>query len=137
MEGQVDKYSDQLRLLSIFHYIFGGLTGLLSCIPLIHIVLGIIFLLFPDQMTSDSGQTPPAWFGWIFIIIGTFVMALGWTFTIFVITAGRSLAKRKRHTLCVIIGAISCIFFPLGTILGVFTLIIITKPEVKELFTKP
>jgi hypothetical protein len=134
MEGQVDKYSDQLRLLSIFHYIFGGLMGLLSCIPIIHIVLGIVFLMFPDKMVSESGEVMPPFFGWIFIVVGSLVMAAGWTFSVSAIFAGRFLVRRRKHLFCIAVAAISCVFFPLGTVLGVFTLVIITKPEVKALF---
>ena len=135
MGEQVDKYSERLRLLSIFHYIFGGLTGLLSCIPIIHIVLGIVFLMFPDKMVSESGEAMPSFFGWLFIIIGTLVMTSGWAFSICAICAGKFIARRKKHLFCIIIAALSCLFFPLGTILGVFTLIILTNSEVKALFT--
>ncbi|MBN2484166.1 MAG: hypothetical protein JXD21_08220 [Candidatus Omnitrophica bacterium] len=129
-----DKYSDQLRLLSIFHYIFGALTGFMSCIPIIHIVLGIVFVMFPDKMVSESGETMPAFFGWIFVIAGALAMAAGWAFSVCAILAGRYLVRRRKHLFCIIVAAISCLFFPLGTVLGVFTLIIITKPEVKALF---
>jgi hypothetical protein len=30
--------------------------------------------------------------------------------------------------------AISCIFMPFGTVLGVFTIIVLLRPSVKELF---
>jgi hypothetical protein len=59
---------------------------------------------------------------------------MGWIFAGFVITAGRFLAKRKHHTFCVVMGAVECIFMPFGTVLGVFTLIVLTRESVKHLF---
>ena len=32
--------------------------------------------------------------------------------------------------------AISCAFMPFGTVLGIFTLIVLTKPPVKSLFAR-
>jgi hypothetical protein len=51
--------------------------------------------------------------------------------------AGRSLAARKRYTFCIIVAAISCTFFPLGTALGVFTILVLSRPSVKALFENP
>ena len=39
-----------------------------------------------------------------------------------------------RQTFCVVVAAISCCFTPLGTVLGVFTLIVLFRPSVKALF---
>ncbi len=42
------------------------------------------------------------------------------------------------RTFVIVIAALSCAFFPFGTVLGVFTIIILSKPEVKSLFqTQP
>jgi hypothetical protein len=30
-----------LRLLSIFHFVVGGIVGLVACLPLIHLAVGI------------------------------------------------------------------------------------------------
>ena len=36
--------------------------------------------------------------------------------------------------LCLVVGALECMMMPFGTVLGVFTLIALTKPSVKALF---
>ncbi len=38
----MDQDLEHLRLLSIFHYVVGGIAGLFACFPCIHLVLGII-----------------------------------------------------------------------------------------------
>jgi hypothetical protein len=52
----------------------------------------------------------------------------------FLAIAGRCLARARHWTFCVVMAAISCAFFPFGTVLGVFTIVALAKPEAKELF---
>ena len=52
------------------------------------------------------------------------------------ILAGRFLAARRRHLFCIVIAGIACMFMPMGTVLGIFTIIVLMRPSVKELFTE-
>jgi hypothetical protein len=132
----VSQDGEHLRLLSIFHYVVGGFLAFLGCFPLVHVGIGLLFLLNPAFLTANHPPPPfpTEFFGLFFVVIGgTFVIA-GWTLAALVITAGRFLSRRKHHTFCVVVGAVSCAFFPFGTALGVFTLIVLLRPAVKELF---
>jgi len=51
-----------------------------------------------------------------------------------VLFAGRCLSRRKNHLLCLIVAGVSCLFVPMGTVLGVFSIIVLMRPSVKELF---
>jgi len=116
-----------LRLLSVFHYVVGGLVALFACIPLIHLTIGIAILV-------GAIDDAPALAGLIMVIMAMFFIIVGWTLGVFIIIAGRCLAKRKHYMFCLVIAAISCIFMPFGTVLGVFTIIVLMRPSVKELF---
>ena len=72
--------------------------------------------------------------GEIFVIMGGTIMVLGWVYAGCVIYAGRCLAKRKRYLYCLVMAGICCLFFPFGTALGVFAIIVLIRPSVKELF---
>jgi disulfide bond formation protein DsbB len=48
--------------------------------------------------------------------------------------AGRCLAQRRRYLLCMVVAGIACIFMPFGTALGVFTLVVLSRPAVKAAF---
>jgi hypothetical protein len=122
-----------LKLLSIFHYVVGGLTALFSFIPIIYVVIGILAVCIPGSFEGE-GEAMPAFIGWIFIIIGVVLIVLGWAFSACIIIAGRSLAKRIHYMFCVVMAAIECIFMPFGTVLGVFTIVVLTRPSVKEMF---
>ncbi len=123
---------EYLKLLSIFHYVAAGLTAVFALLPIFHLAIGIAIVsgAFDDQ----SGEAPPEFFGWMFIIIPGMMMAIGWTFAILIAIAGRKLSRRTSYTFCLVIAGIECLMMPYGTILGVFTIIVLMRPSVKELF---
>lgn len=131
---QVNQDGEHLRLLSIFHYVTGGLMALLACVPIIHVVLGAIFMLSPSTFAGRNGQGPPTWFGLVFMVLGGVFVLIGWALAALVLYAGRCLSRRKRHTFCLVVAGMSCLFFPVGTALGVFTILVLMRPSVKELF---
>ncbi|AAM37805.1 membrane protein [Xanthomonas phaseoli pv. phaseoli] len=126
-----------LKLLSIFHYVLAGLTGLFSLIPLIHLFMGLAIVTGRLPMKDSTGQTAPQeiqLFGWVFVIIAAMLILGGLTMAGFMAYAGRCIAQRRRHLLCLIVAGISCSFMPFGTVLGVFTLVTLLRPQVKALF---
>jgi hypothetical protein len=127
---------EQLRLLSIFHYVVAGLSALFARIPIIHLILGLIFVFAPHQF-AGNGQAPPAIIGWFFVIFASFFILAGWTFAICVFTAGRFLAQRKHYMFCFVMGCVECLFMPFGTVLGIFTIILLVQEPVKQLFNSP
>jgi hypothetical protein len=124
---------DQLRLLSIFHYVVGGLAGLFALFPMFHLVIGLLFILAPEKL-AENGDPPPAFLGWIFVVFAAVFITIGWIFAAFVMTAGRFLAKRKHYTFCLVMAGIECMFMPFGTVLGIFTILVLMRDPVKQLF---
>lgn len=116
-----------LKLLSVFHYVVGGLAACFACIPIIHLAIGIAMLV-------GAIDDAPEFVGAFLVVIAMFGILVGWTLAVCIIVAGRCLAKRKRYMFCLVMAAISCIFMPFGTVLGVFTIIVLMRPSVKELF---
>jgi hypothetical protein len=130
----MNQDEQHLKLLATFHYIVGGLIALFSCFPVIHLVLGIVMIVAPEKMDS-SGQPPPALIGWIFALIGGSIIVIGWMLAGCVVAAGRCLAKRRHYMFCLVMAGIQCIYMPFGTVLGVFTIIVLMRNSVKEAFT--
>ena len=127
------KDEEQLKLLSVFHYVVGGLAALFALFPILHLIIGL-FLIFAPVAPDGKGGPPPACIGWIFVIIAAVIIILGWIFAAFVLTAGRFLAKRKHYMFCFVMGAVECMFMPFGTVLGAFTIIVLMRESVKNLF---
>ncbi len=76
-------------------------------------------------------------FGWLFIVVGAMAISLGWTLALLVLIAGRQLAARRRYTYCLVVAGLECLFMPFGTVLGVFTILVLARPSVKALFGEP
>ena len=91
--------------------------------------------LAPGHVES-SGDVPPQIVGWVLVLVAGAIMVAGWLFAAAIILAGRFLAKQTRYTYCLVMGGIECLFMPFGTVLGVFTIIVITRDSVKGLFPK-
>lgn len=126
-----------LKLLSIFYYIVAGLTALFSCIFLIHIAIGIAVLSGKMPMNNANNPPPPGFdkaFGSIFIVIGSLAILFGWTMAVMNFIVARSLRARKRRLLILIIAGLNCASVPIGTILGVFTFVVMFRPSVESEF---
>jgi len=131
----MNQDEEHLKLLAIFHYIVGAMAVLFSCFPLLYVGMGILFVLSPHFMTDgQKGPPPPAVLGYVFIAIGAFFVLLGWSAAVATILSGRYIARRRKRMFSVVMGAILCMFMPFGTVLGVFTIILLTKESVQRLY---
>ncbi len=125
--------SEHLRLLAIFHYVVAGVTALFACLPLIHLTLGIAMLTGWGEFGQTS-DPPPAFVGWIMVLFPAAFILAGWAFAVCLVLAGRYLQQRRRYTFCLVMAAVSCILVPFGTVLGVFTIVVLMRESVKALF---
>jgi len=113
--------------------VVAGLMALFACIPFIHFFMGLALATgtFPD---TDPEAQPIGIF--IMVFAGLFILA-GWTLAVLIAYAGRSLQARRRYTYCLVMAGVECIFMPFGTVLGVFTIIVLMRDSVKEMFGRP
>jgi hypothetical protein len=126
---------EQLRLLSIFHYVCAGLIALCACIPIFHLAIGLAIIIRPEVF-GPARNHPPAIMGWLFALLGGGIILFGWTVAGLLVFAGRCLSQRRHYTLCLVAAGVSCLFMPFGTVLGVFTIVVLSRPTVKSLFGK-
>ena len=136
----IDKVTNEsadeqhLRLLSIFHYVVAGLTAVFGCLPIIHVIFGLMFLFAPEALKDSKGEAPPAAFGLLFVGFGgAFILAF-WTFAVCLAAAGRCLSIQKHYMFCLVMAGIACLCQPWGTVLGVFTIVVLMRESVKQLF---
>lgn len=136
INGQPEVSQDETYLdnLSIAHYVVGGIMVFFACMPLIHIFIGLSIIMGGAGFFPESAEPPPAFFGWMFFIIGLMVFLFGQAVSILVIVSGRFLKRRKNYLFSFILACIVCMFVPFGTILGVFTIIVLSKDSVKRIY---
>ena len=131
----MDRDTEQLDLLAIFHYVLAGLAGLFSFFPLIYTAVGVIFISAARHGTAKPGEElPPEFLGWIFAVLGSLLFLMGIAMAICILIAGRSLALRKRYSFAFVMACIECLFIPFGTILGVFAIVVLSRESVRALF---
>lgn len=126
---------EHLRLLSIFHYVVAGLAALFALFPIFHLIFGIFMILAPQKFGGHGQEQPPlALMGWFFVIFASMFITLGWTIAALILTTGRFLARRRHYTFCLVMAGMECLFMPFGTVLGVFTILVLVRESVKPLF---
>ena len=127
---QVAPPKNNLDNIAIFHYVWGGLKLFASLFVLIYVVMGIAMLIGG----VETGETEMQFTGGVLLVVGIIsflvVIALG----ILSLLCGRFLQKRKNRIFCLVMAGFACLNAPLGTVLGVFTIIELEKPEIKVLF---
>ncbi|HWZ92042.1 MAG TPA: hypothetical protein VNW92_24425 [Polyangiaceae bacterium] len=131
----MNQDQEHLRLLSIFHYVMAGFACLLPLFSLIYIGMGIMMVSGKMPSSSPTAAHGDMIGGWIFIGVGGIFFLVGVVGAILNFLAGRSLAKHERRTLCLVVAGLNCMHMPLGTLLGVFTFIVLGRPSVKALFS--
>lgn len=129
----MNQDQDHLRLLSIFHYVMAGFACLLPLVSLLYIGMGAMMLSgrWPSTPKSAHGDLIG---GYVFIGFGCMFLLIGLTGAILNFLAARALARRERRTLCLVVAGLNCLHMPLGTLLGVFTFIVLSRPSVQALF---
>ena len=132
---QAFQDAEHLRLLSIFYYVLGGITALFGCIFIVYIVMGGV--IASGKIPSGSGPPTPKEMGWAFMAAGFFFILLSWGMAAALILTGRWIGERKNWMYCFVMACLSCASFPLGTALGVFTIIVLQRTSVKMLFGRP
>lgn len=145
---------ENLNTLTLCHYIQGGLTALFSSMFIIHIVMGTMMIHNPSAFTPPAQPAPPGQpypvpypmqpypffppgMGFMFVVMGTVAVLGGWTLGGLTAYAGRCLKARRNYIFILVIAALNGTFImPLGTLLAVFTFIVLMRPTVKALFPR-
>ncbi len=162
-----------LHMLSIFHYVLGGLCILGLFFIILHFVImtsvfGIVSKMPPPsptatpptvvEMTGEAEtvveteelstspapvaptpSTAPAHFPGLpkeaMAIMITFYAIFGLLACAMAAAnfmSARYIKKRKNKTFSIVVAAINCLQMPFGTILGVFTIIVLMRPSVQS-----
>ncbi len=129
----MNKDLEHLRWLSIGFYVYAGLTALFSCFPIIHLVLGIAMI---TGKLDEGANPPPPFFGWFFVVFAAIFILGGWSVAVASFLAGKYLTQQKNYTFIFVMAVISCMFAPFGTVIGIFTIVVLLRDSVKQLFNR-
>ncbi len=130
--------AEHLKLLSIFHYVMAGLIALGGCLMMAYFAFSAYFFseMIRAMPPGKGTPPPPAGIAWFFGAFGA-VMCLGsWIVAALNFLSARWLAARKNRIFCFVVAALNCAAFPLGTALGVFTILVLQRPGVRAEFER-
>ena len=126
-----------LKLLTIFHFI-GAALGLFGILFLcVHFAFFNAFMSHPELFEGRGQQPPPEAFFAMFRVFRWFYLIMGAWFllsTVLNLISAIGLMRRKWRTFSLVVAGINCLHMPLGTVLGVFTIIILIRDSVVEIY---
>jgi hypothetical protein len=141
---------EHLSALSIGHFILAG-VALLGGVPTL--LIGVSGSKLMDEFGSDlsmamgqiPGQSGVDPFGGspdamlqdlntLIISVVVSMVLLAVVSAIHLAVVGVQLRNRRWWTFCYLTGWGECLMFPFGTVLGIFTIIVLSRPSVKRLF---
>ncbi|NNE20096.1 MAG: hypothetical protein HKN10_16620 [Myxococcales bacterium] len=149
-QGPNAEDTEHLSALSIGHFILAG-VALLGGIPTL--MFGVAGAKLIDEVGSDlsmamgevPGQAVTDAFGGspeamaqdlntliTTMIVGGLLIAI--ISALHLTVVGVQIRKRRWWTFCYLTGWGECLMFPFGTVLGIFTIIVLARPSVKRLF---
>ncbi|MGA8873050.1 MAG: hypothetical protein WA434_03590 [Candidatus Acidiferrales bacterium] len=129
---------EHLKLLSICYMISAAISACFSMIGLMYAGMGAVvseaMKHAPELATDTANAPPPALIGWIFGAVGVVVFLVLITMAGLQLGVAFSLKKRKARTFCMVVAAFECLGVPYGTLLGIFTFIVLGRDSVTRLF---
>ena len=131
----MDTTAHDLRLLSIGYFIQGGIVIFYGLLALCYLgFMGAIFASIPNSPQGDPRNQIPAGLGYT---IGAIVIAVALLTLVggsCLLYAGLALRRHKKRTFVLVMAALNCLGVPYGTVLGIFTFLVLQRAEAKEIF---
>ncbi len=135
MRDQRKTDVDHLRLLAIFHFVVAGMAVVGLGFLALHFALMHTIMTNPEMWKNQKGGGPPpeqifGIFRWFYFVFGTLLVAGG----VGNLLSGWFIQRKKHRVFSLIVAGINCGQFPFGTVLGVFTLIVLLRDSVREVY---
>jgi ABC-type phosphate transport system permease subunit len=133
----MEKDLEHLKLLGIFHYIWGALS-LIGGIFIggYFLVIGIILMNNPPTSTSSEDSGTAGAVGGILIAVGVVLFLVVVVYGILTLMAGGKYRKHQGgYWFCFILAIVTLVIGGIpGIVLGIFSLIVLSRESVKTLF---
>ena len=136
IQNQQKRDREHLKLLCIFHFIFGGLALLGIGFLFVHYFIMHTVFSNPDlwRAQKEAIAPPKAFldaFVWFYRFMGVILLVV----LVLNMLSGLFLWRKRHRLFSVIIGGMDCLQIPFGTALGVFTIMVLSRESVRELYS--
>lgn len=131
-EAQRRKDDEHIKLLSVFHFVIGGLAVFGIAFLILHYYVMSSVFSNPEMWKAQNGTGSPtaffAAFKWFYLFMGIILVAA----SILNIISGVFLRQRRHRMFSLVIAGLDCVQIPFGTALGVLTLIVLQRDSVRQ-----
>lgn len=139
------KDLEHLKTLSVCHYVWAVLIAFFSFFGFLYIAFGIAVLTgylpmnvstpdAPNQPSPEQIETIQKVAGFMMVGMGIALTIIGFGTAFLNYLSGRWLSIQKNRWFSIAIAALNCVSFPIGTVLGVFTLVVLMRQSVANLY---
>jgi len=137
MNDEISKQTiidnEHLKLLSLFHLISGIFALVYSVFMALY--FGFIIFIFNVGNKFDGAESDlPIEFKSIFMFIFIVILLIAIVIGIAKIMCSRYIKQKKNRVFCIVISCIECFSFPIGTLLGVLSIMVLNRNSVKEIY---
>lgn len=126
--------AEHLRILVICHYVGAGLSVVGFALLAMHYAMMKMMFSNPKMWESAKGGPPPEAifdvFKWFYLVGVVFLMA----YLVLNLLSAGCIKARRRRTFSIVVAGLNCLHMPLGTALGVFTMIVLLRNSVREVY---
>jgi len=133
-QTQQRKDREQIKLLAIFHFVFAVLALVGIGFLFVHYFMMHTMFSNPEMWKSQPQAMPPKAFLdafiWFYLFMGVFLL----TGLVLNVLSGLFLLQKRNRLFSLIIGGLNCLQIPFGTALGVFTILVLSRDSVCQLY---
>jgi outer membrane lipoprotein-sorting protein len=136
VQNQIQQRKDRehVKLLAIFHFVFAGLAFVGIGFLCVHYAMMHMMFSNPDMWKSQPQVMPPKVFLDAFIWFYLFFGVLLLTGLVLNVLSGLFLLQKRHRVFSLVIGGLNCFQIPFGTALGVFTILVLTRDSLRQLY---
>ena len=127
----MERDERQLKLLSKIQVIYGIVNVFVT-----YLFYETIYYWFNAYRKSMELTKPDhqveleLGFGLVIFLVGVAILFC-------IILAGQSLSRHESYEFCMMVAIFECLLIPLGTIIGIWTILVLRRPSVRALFKSP
>jgi hypothetical protein len=134
---------NHLDALAIVYYLAGAFLFCVSALP----IAGLVSMLkaharasLPPVITNSgftlSVPSSPDPTAGVALVAMSLVTLFALMAPVALLLSARFLQQRRRYLFSFVVAVLLCLAFPLGTVLGVFTIIVLSRESTKELYLR-
>ena len=124
-----NRDDNHIKTLAILHYVFAGLSVLGLAFLFLHFFIMNSVFSNPELMEGEEMPEEVMTIMKISYLVGGLFMVLGGVANLL---SGIFMGKRVNRIFSLIVAGFNCLSVPIGTTLGVFTIVVLIRPSVVD-----